>query len=151
MEDGRIVTLIGASLAKEGEEFFFVGVPEKCEKCKLKNTCMNLTVDRRYRIEQVRDKMKHDCCIHEGGVCVVEVIEPPIRVAIEAKYAFKKSKIVFESFDCGEKDCELYAYCHPTGLIAGDRCIILDVINGVTGECKKERALKIVDVQRERM
>ena len=83
MEEGRIVTLIGAKYAKVGEEFFFLGLSERCELCKLKHSCMTLAIGRKYRIEKVRDELKHDCYIHEDGVCVVEVIEPPVTVAIE--------------------------------------------------------------------
>ncbi len=149
MEEGRIVTLIGANLANEGEEFIFLGASKKCEECRLKNACTNLEVDRRYRIEKVRNEIKHDCYIHEEGVCVVEVIEPPITVAIEAKYAFKNSKIVFEPPDCEETDCELYDSCHPSGLREGDRCTILEVTDNATSECKKGRVLKIVEMSRE--
>jgi uncharacterized protein (UPF0179 family) len=149
MKEGRIVTLIGSKLAKEGNEFFFLGISEKCEDCKLKNTCMNLSINRRYQIEKVRNEIKHDCYIHEDGVCVVEVTEPPITAAVDAKYAFKKSKIVLESPNCEEIGCAFYELCHPAGLSTGDRCTIAEVTDDVAGECKKGRALKIVKMQRE--
>ena len=38
MEEGRIVTLIGAKWANEGEEFIFLGASKKCDECRLKNT-----------------------------------------------------------------------------------------------------------------
>ncbi|MEA2074415.1 MAG: UPF0179 family protein [Euryarchaeota archaeon] len=149
MEEGRRVTLIGTKLAKEGDEFIFLGTSNKCEECKLKNTCANLVVGRRYRIEKVRNEMKHDCYIHEDGVCVVEVTEATITAAIEATYAFKNSRIVFEPPNCKEYDCELFCSCHPAGLIEGDKCTILDVIGDAPGECKKGRVLKLVTLRRE--
>ena len=149
MEEGRLVTLIGAELAKEGEEFIFLGASKKCEECKLKNACTNLEVDRRYRVEKVRDEMKHDCYIHENGVCVVEVTEAPITAAIEAAYTFKNSKIVFVPPNCKESNCELFDSCHPAGLREGDKCTILEIIGDAPGECKNGRVLKLVSMRRE--
>jgi len=147
----KSVTLVGAKLAKAGEEFIFLGLPEKCEECKLKKSCANLEVGRRYRIEHVRDEIKHDCYIHEDGVRVVEVTEPSVKVAIEAKSALKGAKIVFEPVDCEETDYELFDLCHPSGLKKGDRCTILDVIGDAPGENKslKGQGLKLVEVRRE--
>jgi uncharacterized protein (UPF0179 family) len=151
MEEGKIVTLVGATLANVGDEFIFLGASEKCEECRLKKSCTNLEVGRRYRIERVRNEIKHDCYIHEGGVRVVEVIEPPVKVAIEAKLALKGAKIVFDSVDCEETDYELFDLCHPLGLKEGDRCTILDVIGDVPSENKilKGQGLKLVEVKRE--
>jgi len=143
----KIVTLIGAKLANVGDEFIFLGVSnsKKCEVCRLKKSCTNLEVGRRYRIEHVKDEIKHDCSIHEEGVRVVEVIEPPIRAAIDAKYAFKGSKIAFEPVACEETDYELFDSCHPLGLKKGDKCTILDVIGDVPGE----QGLKLVKLKKE--
>ena len=149
MEEGLRVTLIGTKLIKEGEEFIFLGASDNCNDCKLKNTCTNLEVNRRYRIEKVRDEMRHDCPIHEDGVCVVEVREAPITAAIEAAYAFKNSKIVFNPIDCEETNCELFESCQPTGLRAGNRCTILEVIGNAPAECKKRRELKLVCIYKE--
>ena len=149
MEEGRLVTLIGTKLAKEGVEFIFLGVSNKCEECRLKNTCTKLEVGRRYRVEKVRDEMKHDCSIHEDGVCVVEVTESSITTAIDAAYTFKNSKIVFEPPDCKETDCELFDSCLPAGLKDGDKCTVLEVIGDAPGECKKGQVLKLVTLRRE--
>lgn len=149
MEEGRLVTLIGVELAKEGEEFIFLGASMKCEECKLKNACTNLEVDRRYRVEKIRDEMKHDCYIREDGVRVVEVTEALITAAIEGAYTFKNSKIVFAPPNCKEYDCELFDSCLPAGLREGDKCTILDVIGDAPGECKNGRVLKLVSMRRE--
>lgn len=149
MEEGRVVTLLGAKIAKVGEEFIFLGASKKCEECKLKNACANLEMDRRYRVANVRNDIKHDCYIHEDGVCVVEVTEAPITAAIESAYTFKNSKVVFEPPNCVKSDCELFNACHPLGLKAGDRCTILEVIGEVPGECHEGRGLKLVTIRRE--
>lgn len=149
MEEGRSVTLIGANLAKEGEEFIFLGASKKCAECKLKNACTNLEIGRQYKVEKVRDEIKHDCYIHEDGACVVEVTEAPITAAIDAAYTFKNSKIVFEPPNCKEFDCELFDSCHPSGLKEGDKCTILEVIGDVPGDCKQRRGLKQVSMCRE--
>jgi len=144
MEEGRIVTLIGEKQAKVGAEFIFNGAADKCSECRLKKSCANLEVGRRYRVENVREGIKHDCYIHEDGVRVVEVMEPPIEVAIDAKYAMTGFKIVFEPVDCEQP--ELFDLCHPPGLIEGDRCVVLNVIRDVTDE---KKGLKLVEVKRE--
>lgn len=149
MGEGRIVTLIGTKLAKEGEEFVFLGPSKKCEECRLKNACTNLELDRRYKIEKVRNEIKHECFIHEDGVAVVEVRESSIPVAIDATYAFKNSKFAFEPPNCKASDCGLFDACHPAGLKEGDRCTILEVIGDAASDCKESRVLKMVTLRRE--
>ncbi len=149
MEGRQVVTLIGANLAKEGEEFIFWGASKRCEECRLKNSCTNLEVGRRYRVVKVRNEIKHDCYIHEGGVCVVEVTESTIQAAINSSRAFKNSKIVFEPAHCEETTCTLFDSCHPAGLRAGDRCTILEILGDLPDECADGRALKLVAIHRE--
>ena len=151
MDGGKIVTLVGAKLAKVSDEFIFLGASEKCEDCKLKKSCINLEIDRRYRIEKIRGEIKHDCQIHEDGVRVVEVIEPPIKVAIDTKLALKGAKIVFEPVDCKKADYELFDLCQPMGLKKGDRCTIRDLVGDLPDKYKKQKVqgLKLVEVERE--
>jgi len=79
---------------------------------------------------------------------VVEVTEPPLKVAIDAKHAVRGAKMVFKP---AVADCEESDLCHPTGLKEGDRCTVLDVIDDAPGNDKmlKERGLKLVEVKRE--
>jgi len=149
MGEGGIVTLIGTKLAKEGEEFVFLGLSKKCEECRLKNACTNLELDRRYTIEKVRNEIKHECFIHEDGVSVIEVRESSIPVAIDATYAFKNAKVAFEPPNCKASDCGLFDACHPAGLKEGDRCTILEVFGDPPAECKEDRVLKMVTMRRE--
>ncbi|MDF2954633.1 MAG: putative metal-binding protein [Candidatus Alkanophagales archaeon MCA70_species_2] len=148
MREGRLTTLIGEKLAKVGEEFVFLGMARECEDCKLRSTCMSLEEGRRYRIEAVKDDIRHDCHLHDGGVCVVRVVEPPIPVAIEARKAFEGSKIVFEPPECDESECEQYELCHPLGLKRGDKCTILQTLESLPDVCAKGLSLKLVEVRR---
>ncbi len=140
MEEGRIVTLIGEKLAREGEEFIFLGMANKCDECRLKKACANLEVGRRYRVVKIREDIKHDCYVHEGSVSVVEVIEPPIKAVIDARYAVKGSKIVFKPVN---SEPALRDLCHPAGLMDGDRCTVVDVLDDLPG------GLKLVELKRE--
>ena len=149
MGEERFVTLIGTKLAKIGDEFLFLGAAKKCEECRLKHACANLEVERRYRIENVRNNIKHDCFIHEDSVSVVEVIEAPINAAIDASHAFKNAKLVFELPRCNEPQCALFDSCCPVGLKTGDRCTILNVIGDAPGDCNKGRDLKLAVLRRE--
>ncbi len=141
MEEGRIVTLIGEKLAKEGEEFIFLGMANKCDECRLKRVCANLELGRRYRVVKVREDIRHDCYIHEGGVSVVEVIEPPIKAIVNAKHALKGSKIIFKPVNNSEP--ALHDLCHPAGLRDGDRCTVVNVLDDLPG------GLKLVELKRE--
>jgi len=79
-----LVTLIGEKIAKEEDEFTYLGPANDCKNCKLKTVCFNLKPGRRYKIIKVRDK-KHTCNTHEGNASVVEVSELPIIAAIDKK------------------------------------------------------------------
>jgi uncharacterized protein (UPF0179 family) len=69
-----LVTLIGEKLAKENDEFIYLGPQNDCKNCKLKTVCFNLKTGGRYKITKVRDK-RHSCSLHEGNAAVVEVQE----------------------------------------------------------------------------
>ena len=69
-----LVTLIGEKLAKENEEFIYIGPQNDCKNCKLKTVCFNLKQGSQYKIIKVRDK-RHNCSVHEGSAAVIEVQE----------------------------------------------------------------------------
>ena len=69
-----LVTLIGEKLAKENEEFIFLGPQNDCKNCKLKTVCFNLKQNCRYKITKVREK-RHSCSLHDGNAAVIEVQE----------------------------------------------------------------------------
>ena len=124
-----IVTLVGVPFAKVDQEFIFLGGTRKCEDCRLRSTCLNLEEGRRYKVESVREGIKHECPLHEDGVCVVEVVEAEIEAALEARKAVEGSKIVFEMPSCDEWTCDFYDLCHPAGLASGDKCTILSIFD----------------------
>jgi uncharacterized protein (UPF0179 family) len=142
------VTLIGVGLAKIGTEFVFNGPVNECETCKLKNTCLNLDIGRRYRIVTVRGNMKHDCAIHDIGVKAVEVVESPSVVAIDSKNAFVGSKILYKQNECEAFDCKIYELCHPEGLTREERFTISEVLEDAPIACPEGKSLKLVELKR---
>ena len=142
------ITLIGIKLATIGMEFTFNGPTPECETCKLRNTCINLEPQRRYRVLGVRGELVHDCPIHEAGVRAVEVAESPIIAAFDARKAFPGSKIVFEPVRCDQTECSMYEICHPVGLKEGERYTIVEVVGEAPEECPRGSVLKLVEFRR---
>jgi uncharacterized protein (UPF0179 family) len=142
------ITLIGVGLAKIGTEFVFNGPVNECETCKLKNTCLNLGVGRRYRIVTVRGNMKHDCALHDIGVKAVEVVESPSVVAIDSKNAFVGSRILFKPNECEVSDCKIYELCHPDGLVREEKYTITEVLGETPDKCPEGKSLKLVELKR---
>ena len=147
-EEDTIITLIGTRLAKIGMEFIFYGSAPECNNCKLKTTCMNLYEGRKYRTVNLRNGAKHECSIHDSGVCAVEVVESPTIVAIESRKAFNGSKIIFEPPHCIDAECSMYDLCHPTGLEEGMKYTINEVIGDAPETCPRGLSLKLVELKR---
>lgn len=142
------ITLIGTRLANIGMEFIFRGPTPECDTCKLRNTCMNLEPERRYRVLGIRGELIHECPIHEEGVRAVEITESPIIAAVDSRKSFAGSKIVFEPVECDEPGCSMFEICHPTGLRSGDRCTIVEVVGEAPEECPRGNVLKLVELRR---
>ena len=142
------ITLIGLSLAKIGTEFVFSGPAHECETCKLKNTCLNLEVGRRYKIVNVRGNVKHDCALHDAGVKAVEVEESPSVVAIDSKNAFVGSRILYKQNACEVSDCKIYKLCHPNDLVREEKFTISEVLGDAPYACPDGRSLKLVELKR---
>ena len=140
------ITLIGSKLASVGNEFIYRGLASECEKCKLKNTCINLDKNKKYRIVRLRNGTDLECQLHDTSVRAVEVTACPIIVAIESRKAFNGSKMQYEEPECA-KDCEHFAICHPTGLACGDKYTIAAVISDGPNPCPKGLTLKIVELR----
>lgn len=143
-----IITLIGVGLAKIGTEFVFNGPMNECETCKLKNTCLNLSVGRKYRITAVRGNTKHDCALHDNGVKAIEVVEPPSIAAIDPKNAFVGSKILYKQPECINLDCTIYDLCHPEGVTPDEKYIICAVLGDLQDKCIEGRLLKLVELKK---
>ncbi len=142
------ITLIGIKLATVGMEFTFNGPTPECDTCKLRNTCINLEPNRRYRVLGVRGELVHECPIHEAGVRAVEVTESPIIAAFDARKAFPGSKVVFEAVKCDNKECSMYEICHPLGLKEGERYTVVEVVGEAPEECSRGNVLKLVEFKR---
>jgi uncharacterized protein (UPF0179 family) len=140
------ITLIGVGLAKIGSEFVFNGPTNECETCKLKNTCLNLDIGRKYRIAAVRGNAKHECALHDGGVKAVEVLESPSIAAIDPKNAFIGSKISYKKSECSKQNCKIYDLCHPYGVIPDEKYTIGAVLGDVHDSCVEGRPLKLVEL-----
>ncbi len=142
------ITLIGVALAKPGVEFIFNGPATECDACKLRNTCLNLAVGRKYRISATRGTAEHKCALHDVGVRAVEVAESPSVVAIDSKKAFSGSKIVYKRSECDARDCKIYELCHPSGIEHGEKLVIAELIGDVPEACAEGRSLKLVELKR---
>lgn len=124
----RIVALIGKSQAKKGYRFIYSGIGKPCLSCKLKPVCVDkLEAGRVYEVVAVRDKV-HPCELHEGGVRVVELEEAPVLTAIPSKLAIEKAIVTFNPIPCQRAQCAAYEYCATPALKAGDKCLILEVL-----------------------
>lgn len=147
-ESDTIITLIGTRLAKVGNEFIFKNAAKECQPCKFNKTCLSLNSGSRYKIVSIRNSTRLECFVHDFGVFAVEVIEAPIRMAIESRKAIKGSKIVFELPPCNFQDCENYPLCRPSGIRPGDKLSIVDVEDEIIESCRKGYSMKIVEVKR---
>jgi len=143
-ESDTKITLIGSRLAREGLEFIFKGEMPECKKCRLKNTCLNLEPGRRYRVERIRNKDIHECFLHDSGVLAVDVSKAPILTTLESRKAVDGARIMYEPPKCGKRECEIYETCHPEGLVKGDKCKIVEVLENLDSKCEANYSLKKV-------
>ncbi len=146
-DNNTTITLIGSRLAKEGEDFIFMGESRECKKCKLRRTCMNLEPGRKYRVVKLRGDTVHDCFVHDGGVLTVEVETSPIVAAIESRKAVVGSKISYEPPKCQEFDDSVYEILYPEGLREGDKCTVVKVLGTMDDEMVQGCSLKKVELK----
>jgi len=104
-----LVTLIGEKLAKENDEFIYLGPQNDCKNCKLKTVCFNLKPGGRYKITKVRDK-RHSCSVHDGNAAVVEVQEMPIITSIDKRIS-EGNITKIEKKECNNIGCKHYKLC----------------------------------------
>ena len=109
-----LVTLIGEKLAKEDNEFIYLGPDNDCRNCKLKTVCFNLKPGRHYKITKIRDK-RHNCSIHDGNAAVIEVQEMPIFTAINKKLS-EGCETKIEKKECRNIGCPHYELCNNIAL-----------------------------------
>ena len=132
-----MITLIGIDLAKEGQEFVFLGPASECEDCRFKSACTgNLEENRKYVVVEVKDN-EQNCPIHaEGKVIPVEIDRAKINLLTASKSIFEGSTFTYNAPDCDEV-CEFHDLCFPDGLIENDKCIVLENNGKHKQECKK--------------
>ena len=142
-----IITLIGARLAKEGMDFIFEGESNECNKCKLKNTCLNLEKGRRYKVVKIKTPSVHECFLHDGGVIAVEVVKSPVIAILDSRNAIKAAKISYEPPKCKEIPDDLYDLFYPQGLRTGDKCTITNIFENIEEEGMCSSPMKKVELQ----
>ncbi|MCQ2971160.1 hypothetical protein SAMN05216439_1017 [Methanobrevibacter gottschalkii] len=132
-----MITLIGKDLAKEGQEFVFLGPADECENCRFKSSCVgNLELNRKYVVVNVKEN-EQKCPIHSGGLVIpVEIDRAQIDVLTASKNIFEGSTFTFNAPDCDEV-CEFHDLCFPEGLQEDDKCLVLNNNGKHNGECKK--------------
>lgn len=145
-ESETVITLIGSRLAVPGNEFIYRGPSGECEKCKIKNICLNLDKKKKYRIVGLRNGMELECMLHDTGVKAVEVVACPILAVIESRKAFNGSRMTYEAPEC-DKDCQNFTLCHPEGAASGEKYTICEVFSEEIGPCGKGLTLKKVELR----
>lgn len=144
MADGKPkVTVIGSKLAKQGLEFIYEGELPECEHCKVKKACNNLQRGKKYRVVGVRPASRHECQVHLGGACAIEVVESPIVALISADAAIVNTRIHYEC-PCNKTGCKSHDLCRPEGVIEGEKYVISEILGNPPDICEKGRAMKLV-------
>jgi len=133
-----LVTLIGEKLAKESDEFIYIGPNNECRNCKLKTVCFNLKLGRQYKITKIREK-RHRCSVHEGDVVIVEVQEMPITTTIDKKLS-EGSTSKIEKGECANIECISYELCHNRALQKDKKYKIITVYESI--DCPKRYDLQ---------
>ena len=139
------ITMVGLKQARKGFTFVMAEPTDDCRDCELIGTCMNLETGRVYTVVKTRNKV-FPCRVHEEGVRVVQVEEPPIETAIEQRAAFPLSVITVKPRMCRTR-CENLSLCSPPGLSCEDKCQILEIRGPI--ECPLKQRLVRATVKRE--
>jgi len=139
-----LITLVGASGAEPGREFYYLGPIEECRDCRLKGVCFNLEAGSRYRIVEVRDQ-RHECREQEGDMVAAVVVEKvPTPGAVPKKSSIEGSVVTFQPSGCGRIGCPNYMLCNPIGKADGAKCSVV-AVNGDL-ECPIGRDMVSVDL-----
>lgn len=147
VEVDTTITLIGSRLAKEGMDFIFEGESNECNKCKLKNTCLNLEKGRRYKVVKIKTPSIHECFLHDGGVIAVEVVKSPVIAILDSRKAIKGAKISYEPPKCRDVPDEMYDFFFPEGLRTGDKCTVINILENIEDENICSSPMKKVELQ----
>jgi len=142
----RRVTIIGVNQARLGYAFLFQGPASLCKNCDFYNVCVeNLESGRLYRIVDL-GKKKLPCKLLQEEGLVVEVEESPVEVCLDRRLAIRDAIITFNPVSCGISDCENREKCIPVGLVAGDRCKVIE--SGQVVQCPEKLELVLASLLR---
>ena len=132
-----MITLIGIDLAKEGQEFIFLGPAKECDECRFKSSCVgNLELNRKYVVTGIKEN-EQKCPVHSGGkVIPVEVERAERDVLTTSKNIFEGSTFTYNAPECDEA-CDFHDLCFPDGLVENDKCIVLENNGKHKEKCKK--------------
>ena len=143
---GRRITIVGVDQARLGYTFLFQSPTSMCKNCGFYNVCVeNLESGRVYRIIDV-GKKKLPCKLLQGEGFVVEVEESPIEVCLDRRLAIRDAIITFNPASCGICTCGNYEKCIPVGLVAGDRCKVIE--SGQVVQCPERLELVLASLLR---
>lgn len=123
------LTMVGASRAREGDSFVFLGPVMECGSCPYGSICLSLDVGSEYYVKKAR-RTSHPCDAIEGGEAVVVEVEKRERAAaVDSKLAMAGSMITFSPAGCGEVGCPSYGICNPPGLDSGTK-VSIEAVGG---------------------
>jgi len=142
----RRITIVGVNQARLGYAFLFQGPTSMCKNCDLYKVCVeNLESGRVYRIVDL-GKKKLSCKLLQEEGFVVEVEESPIEVCLDRRLAIRDAVITFNPASCGIGGCENHEKCIPVGLVAGDRCKVIE--SGQVVQCPEKVELVLASLLR---
>jgi|APHM01.1.fsa_nt_gi Uncharacterized protein conserved in archaea len=141
------VTLVGERLAEEGREFVYQGEAPGCEGCPYRDTCLNLSVGTKYRIDGVREGAALlECAVHDQGVRAVEVEPAPVRANVPSRVAYAGSSVSLAG-SCPYTECPSHEYCEPAGMDFEAERQIADVVGDPPHDhCMLDRDLTLVEM-----
>jgi uncharacterized protein (UPF0179 family) len=121
------VTIVGVKQARLGYTFLFSGAANPCSQCEYYSPCIGtLEKGRVYTVTKVIEK-EHPCILRQDQGKVVEVEETSKEVLIDPRSAIQGAIIRIDLTPCDRLDCRNRDGCFPLGLVAGDRCRILEI------------------------
>ncbi|WP_138797743.1 UPF0179 family protein [Halostella sp. PRR32] len=144
------VTLIGARLANEGEEFVYHGEASGCEGCPYRDQCLNLSEGVKYRVDGVRENAQTlDCALHDGGVRAVEVEPASVRANVPSRNAYAGSKASLAG-PCPHVECPSHEFCVADGADEKEERQIQEVVGDPPHDtCALDRDLTLVEFESE--
>jgi len=141
-----VITLIPKSVAKVNYRFTHFGGVEICEKCPLKNVCIDsLKINKIYEIKSIRKK-EHNCLIDNSKMIVCDVTNCNPIITIPDERVMEGVIITRSVSNCNEILCENYQKCLPYGFDKITKVKVLRIIRQV--ECPLNYALKEIEAEK---